>query len=55
VRAGADLCVIFCRAMLGKGMKDLARQAIMAGVPTYLIEDERAMPKRLRAGDGRLT
>ena len=51
VRAGAGLCVIVCRTLLGKGPKDLARQAIMAGVPTYLIEDERGMPRRLKAGD----
>jgi YspA, cpYpsA-related SLOG family len=51
VRAGVNLCVIVHRALLGKGPKDLARQAIMAGIPTYLIEDERGMPRRLKAGD----
>jgi hypothetical protein len=28
---------------------DLAKQAMEAGVPTYLIEDERGTPRRLRA------
>lgn len=50
VRVGADLCVIVCRTVLGNGPKNLARQAIMAGVPTYLIEDERGVPRRLKAG-----
>jgi hypothetical protein len=40
--------------MLGKGLNDLARQALAAEVPTYLIEDERGTPKRITAGDTRL-
>jgi hypothetical protein len=51
VRAGADLCVIVCRSLLGKGPKDLARQAIMAGISTYVIEDGRGVLRRLKAGD----
>src|SRR5262245_37607263 len=48
VRAGADLCVIVCRSQLGKGLKDLARQALAAEVPTYLIGDEEGRPLRLK-------
>jgi hypothetical protein len=29
-------------------------QALAAGVPTYLIEDEGGVPRRIRAGDERL-
>jgi hypothetical protein len=54
VRAGADLCVVVCRSLLGKGPKDLARQAIMAGIPTYLVEGDRGLPRWLKAGDKRL-
>jgi hypothetical protein len=54
VRTGAELRVIVHRALLGKGPKDLARQAIMAGIPTYLIEDERGMPVGLRADHPKL-
>lgn len=52
---GAGLCVIVHRSVLDAGTKDLARQALAAEVPTYLIEDERAVPRRLRAWDERLT
>jgi hypothetical protein len=48
---GAGLCVILHRSILDPGMKDLARQALAAEVPTYLIEDEQARPRRLKAGD----
>jgi hypothetical protein len=36
------------------GTKDCRRQAIEAGIPTYLIDSEEARPKRLRADDPRL-
>ena len=54
VRACADLGVIVGPSLRGKGPKDLARQAIMAGIPTYLIASEAAEPKRLKEGDGKL-
>jgi hypothetical protein len=37
---GAGLCVIVHRSILDAGTKDLARQAIEAGVPTYLIDSD---------------
>lgn len=55
VAAGADLCLAFHRAIsASKGTKDCARRAIEAGIPTYLIDSEKAEPKRLLAGDARL-
>lgn len=55
VATGADLCVALHRAIsASKGMKDCARRAIAAGIPTYLIDSERAEPRRLRVGDARL-
>jgi hypothetical protein len=52
LRAGASLCVILHRSVLDARTKDLARQAIEAGVPTYLIDSEDGKVRRLRAGDG---
>jgi hypothetical protein len=37
-----------------KGTKDCCRQAIEAGIPTYLIDSDKAKPKQLRADDPRL-
>ena len=55
VAAGAGMCLAFHRAIsASKGTKDCARRAIEAGIPTYLIDSERAEPKRFRAGDARL-
>jgi hypothetical protein len=55
VRAGADLCVVVHRFLINsKVTKDCARQAIEAGIPTYLIESEKAVPRRLHEGDPRL-
>lgn len=55
VRAGADLCIAVHRFVFNsKGTKDCARQAVEAGIPTYLIDSEKAMPKRLLADDPRL-
>ena len=55
VRAGAGLCLAVHRFIFNsKGTKDCARQAIEAGIPTYLIDSEKAVPKRLRADDPRL-
>jgi hypothetical protein len=54
LRAGAQLCVIVHRSVLDAGTRDLARQAIEAGVPTYLIDSEEGKPRPLRMGDERL-
>jgi hypothetical protein len=51
---GAELCVIVHRSLLDAGTKDLARQALAAGVPTYLIANEQAVPRRLKEGDSGL-
>jgi hypothetical protein len=54
LRAGAQLCVILPRSVLDAGTRDLARQAIEAGVPTYLIDAEEGKPERIRTGDAQL-
>jgi YspA, cpYpsA-related SLOG family len=55
VEAGADLCIALHRALeTSIGTKDCVRQALAAGIPVYLIEDERAIPKRIEVGDKRL-
>jgi hypothetical protein len=51
---GAELCILAHRSLLDAGAKDLARQALAAGVPTYLIADEQAVPNRLEEGDAKL-
>jgi hypothetical protein len=54
VRAGAGLCLAVHRFTFNsKGTKDYARLAVEAGIPTYLIDSEEAVPKRLRADDPR--
>jgi hypothetical protein len=53
---GADLCIALHRSLTrSTRTKDCIRQALAAGIPTFLIEDERAMPRRIEAGDERLT
>jgi YspA, cpYpsA-related SLOG family len=55
VQAGADLCIALHRSIqTSKGTKDCVRQALAAGIPVWLIEDDRATPRRLEAGDKRL-
>jgi hypothetical protein len=55
VQSGADLCIALHRSLAGsKGTKDCVRQALAAGIPVYLIEDEHAIPRRIEAGDPRL-
>jgi hypothetical protein len=55
VGAGADLCIALHRSLAtSKRTKDCVRQALAAGIPVYLIEDERAIPKRIHADDVRL-
>jgi hypothetical protein len=56
VAAGADMCVAFHRFLTeSRVTKDCVRRAIEAGIPTYLIDSEKAEPRRLREGDGRLS
>lgn len=51
VEAGADLCIALHRAIqTSKRTKDCVRQALAAGIRVYLIEDERAVPRRIAAG-----
>ena len=56
VQAGADLCVALHRTLeTSRGTKDCIRQALAAGIPVYLIEDEQAIPRRVHAEDERLS
>lgn len=55
IETGADLCIAVHRFVFNsKGTKDCARQAIQAGILTYLIDSDAAVPKRLTAEDPRL-
>ena len=52
VEAGADLCIALHRTIeTSKGTKDCMRQALAAGISVYLVEDDRAIPRRVRADD----
>jgi hypothetical protein len=55
VDAGAARCLAFHRAIsASKSTKGCCRQAIQAGIPTYLIDSAKGVPRRLRADDPRL-
>jgi hypothetical protein len=55
VDSGADLCIALHRSIAkSKGTKNCVLHALNAGIPTYLVEDERAIPKRLETDDTRL-
>ena len=54
LRKGAGLCIIVHRGALNEQSKDLARQPTKANVPTYLIENEEGIPKRMLADNIRL-
>jgi hypothetical protein len=47
VRRGAGLCLVFHRAVLDEDSRDLAQQAIAAGIPTWLIDNEEGRPRRI--------
>jgi hypothetical protein len=50
VKSGADLCLALHRFIgNSKGTKDCVRKALAGGIPTCLIEDETASPRRLQA------
>jgi hypothetical protein len=54
VAAGAQTCAAFHRHLTGgNGTKDRVRRVIETGIPTYLVESEKAEPRRLWEGDGR--
>jgi hypothetical protein len=50
LRRGAGMRIIVYRSMLDEGHRDLAQQAVAAGVPTYLIDLEAGNPRRMTAG-----
>jgi hypothetical protein len=51
----ADLCLALHRSIAtSRGTKDCVRQALAAGIPVYLIEDDSATPRRVQADDARL-
>jgi hypothetical protein len=55
VEAGADQRIVLHRRLeASQGIKDRVGQALTAGIPVYLIEDERAVPTRIEAADKRL-
>jgi hypothetical protein len=52
VESGADVCLVVHRDVrLGKSARDRAMLAIKAGIPTYLIETDEAIPRRIRLSD----
>jgi hypothetical protein len=55
VDGGAQMCIALNRFLPSrKGTRDCYRQALAAGMPTYLIDEEEGIPRRLRADDPRL-
>jgi hypothetical protein len=56
VESGADLCIAFHRTLAtSKGTKDCVRRALAAGIPVWLIEDDRGIPRRMEVDDPRLS
>jgi hypothetical protein len=55
IKDGANLCIALRRSIAkSKDTKNCILHALNAGVPTYLIDDEGAIPRRLTVGDPRL-
>jgi hypothetical protein len=55
IMARPDLCVAIHLATRGSTRtRDCVRQALQAGIPSYLIENEWAIPIRLKTRDSRL-
>jgi hypothetical protein len=55
VATGPDMCVALHRDLASsKGTKDCVRQALASNIPVWLIENERAVPRRIEAADARL-
>jgi hypothetical protein len=56
ISAGADMCLaIHQRPGSCPRTLDCVRQALQWGIPTYVIEDDTAVPMPLRRGDPRLS
>jgi hypothetical protein len=55
IMSGPDLCVAIHQSICdSKRTRDCVLQALQEGIPTFLIEDDRAIPSRLNARDQRL-
>jgi hypothetical protein len=55
IKAAPDLCVAIHQSIASsKRTRDCVQQALQAGIPTYLISDERAIPRQLQPRDPRL-
>jgi YspA, cpYpsA-related SLOG family len=55
IKPGADLCIALHRSVrTSQRTRDCALQAIQAGISTFLIEDEQAIPIWLPLADARL-
>lgn len=55
VSMGATTCLVLHRNLTqSKGSRDCARQALHAGIPTYLVDSELGIPVRLHPHDPRL-
>jgi hypothetical protein len=55
VASKPDLCVAFHRSIAAsRRTKDRVKQALAAGIATYLVEDAMGIPRRLQAGDEKL-
>jgi hypothetical protein len=55
IMARPDLCVAMHQAIRGSTRtQDCVRQALQAGIPSYLIENKWAIPIRLKTRDSRL-
>jgi hypothetical protein len=49
------MCVAFHGFLAqSRGTKDCVRQAITAGISTYLLDSEKARPQRIQVDDARL-
>src|SRR5262249_33867496 len=56
VRSGADLCIAMHQFLANsRGTKDCVRKALDANIPTYLIDSDKLVPRRLLADDPRLS
>ena len=55
IKAAPELCVAVHPSIASsKRTRDCVQQALQAKIPTFLIDDERAIPIRLEARDARL-
>jgi acetylglutamate kinase len=55
VDLGAEMCIVIHRDLENStGSKDCVRQALAAGIPTFLIDSAAVRPVPIKAGDARL-